>query len=138
MTLKLILFWLQNLLRKKDFMIGQSKKIEELELLKEEGIFSDLENLALTDGYVISILKNSVTEFQNIVKQNGSDGVFREVMSSTIEKIEGNETGLDTEGKEAICLYFEKMMDAVELESSGGILNTWLYGFDPLDFETIV
>jgi hypothetical protein len=119
-------------------MIEQSKKIKELELLKEEGIFLDHESLALTDGYIISILKNSVTEFQDVVKQNGNDDVFRAVISSTIEKIEGNETSLDTEDKEAICLYFEKMMDAVELESSGGILNTWLYGFNPGDYETIV
>lgn len=119
-------------------MIKQSKKIEGLELLKEEGIFLDLESPVLTDGYIISILKNSVTEFQNVVKQNGSDDVFREVISSTIEKIEGNETSLDTEDKEAVCLYFEKMMDAVELESSGGILNNWLYGFNPGDYETII
>nr|WP_315422506.1 DUF4844 domain-containing protein [uncultured Pedobacter sp.] len=115
-------------------MIEQSKKIEELELLKEEGIFLDLESPALTDGYIISILKNSANEFQKVVIQNGSDDMFREVISSTIEKIEGNEIRLDTEDKEAVCLYFEKMMDAVELESSGGILNTWLYGFNPEEY----
>jgi len=115
-------------------MIEQSKKIEELELLREEQIFSDLESYALTDGPIISILKNSVDEFQSVVKQNGNDDMFREVISSTIKKIEENKIELDTEDKEAVCLYFEKMMDAVELESSEGILNTWLYGFNPEDY----
>lgn len=37
---------------------------------------------------------------------------------------------LDTEERERVCDYFELMMDAVGLESSEGILNRWLYGFD--------
>ena len=37
----------------------------------------------------------------------------------------------DTEDKERVCQYFEELMDIVELESSEGILNTFLYGFDP-------
>ena len=35
---------------------------------------------------------------------------------------------LDTEDREYICGYFEKIMDAIEMESSGGVLNQWLYG----------
>ncbi|RQO79680.1 hypothetical protein DBR40_01595 [Pedobacter sp. KBW01] len=115
-------------------MIEQAKKIKELELLKEQRIFFEVESPALTDVHIISILKNGVDEFQYVIKQNGSDDMFREIISSTIKKIEEIENGLDTEDKEAVCLYFEKMMDAVELESSGGILNTWLYGFNPEDY----
>jgi len=59
--------------KKKDFTNVQSKKIDELELLKGEPIFSDLESFALNDGYIISILKNSVNEFQSVVSmQNQS------------------------------------------------------------------
>ena len=37
----------------------------------------------------------------------------------------------DTEDREAACSYLELVMDAVGLESSDGLLNGWLYGFDP-------
>lgn len=36
---------------------------------------------------------------------------------------------LDTEDREKLCGYFEDIMDAIHLESSGGEINEWLYGF---------
>lgn len=38
---------------------------------------------------------------------------------------------LDTEDRERICSYFEELMDIVELESSNGLLNNFMYGFNP-------
>ena len=38
---------------------------------------------------------------------------------------------LDTEDRERVCLYFEELMDIVGLESSGGRLNKFMYGFNP-------
>lgn len=43
----------------------------------------------------------------------------------------------DTEDREKACEYFENVMDAVGLESSDGLLNTWLYGFDPKDLAAV-
>lgn len=40
---------------------------------------------------------------------------------------------LDTEDRERVCLYFEELMNMVGLESSDGQLNTFLYGFDPMN-----
>ncbi|MEL6537674.1 MAG: DUF4844 domain-containing protein [Bacteroidota bacterium] len=40
---------------------------------------------------------------------------------------------LDTEDREQICSYFEELMDMVELESSAGHLNNFMYGFDPTE-----
>jgi hypothetical protein len=37
----------------------------------------------------------------------------------------------DTEDRERVCMNMEKIMDIVGLESSDGLLNNWLYGFDP-------
>lgn len=37
---------------------------------------------------------------------------------------------LDTENRERICSYYEELMDIVGLESSGGHLNNFMYGFD--------
>jgi len=38
---------------------------------------------------------------------------------------------LDTEDRERVCTYFEELMDIIELESSDGQLNKFMYGFDP-------
>lgn len=38
---------------------------------------------------------------------------------------------LDTEDRERICEYYEELMDIVGLQSSGGHLNIFVYGFDP-------
>ena len=37
----------------------------------------------------------------------------------------------DTEDREQAALYMERIMDCVGMESSDGLLNTWMYGFDP-------
>lgn len=38
---------------------------------------------------------------------------------------------LDTEDRERVCYYYEELMDLVDLQSSGGHLNDFMYGFDP-------
>lgn len=37
----------------------------------------------------------------------------------------------DTEDRERAAHYIEEIMECIGLESSDGLLNTWLYGFDP-------
>ena len=39
----------------------------------------------------------------------------------------------DTEEREQACRYCERVMDILHIESSDGLLNKWLYGFDPED-----
>ncbi len=41
-----------------------------------------------------------------------------------------SELELDTEDRERVCKYIEELMDIVDLESSGGHLNEFMYGFD--------
>ena len=36
----------------------------------------------------------------------------------------------DTEDRERICIVCECVMDAVGIDSSNGLLNEWLYGYD--------
>jgi len=43
----------------------------------------------------------------------------------------------DTEERERLCGYLEEIMDIVGIESSDGLLNGWLYGFDPSAIDTI-
>ncbi len=44
---------------------------------------------------------------------------------------EFDRTQLDTEDAEKVASNFEFTLDCLHIESSGGILNTWMYGFDP-------
>ena len=37
----------------------------------------------------------------------------------------------DSEEREQACAYCERVMDILKIESSDGLLNTWLYGLDP-------
>jgi hypothetical protein len=37
----------------------------------------------------------------------------------------------DTEERERFCSYLEQIMDITGIESSDGLLNSWMYGFDP-------
>lgn len=38
---------------------------------------------------------------------------------------------LDTEDRERVCTYVEELMDIIELGSSNGQLNKFMYGLDP-------
>ena len=40
-------------------------------------------------------------------------------------------TQTDTEERERFCSYLEQTMDITGIESSDGLLNSWMYGFDP-------
>jgi hypothetical protein len=40
-------------------------------------------------------------------------------------------TQTDTEERERFCSYLENIMDITGIESSDGLLNNWMYGFDP-------
>ena len=37
----------------------------------------------------------------------------------------------DSEERDRVALYLERVMDIVGIESSDGLLNQWRYGFDP-------
>ena len=52
------------------------------------------------------------------------------VLSEFLEMLKAFENA-DTEERERACTYCERVMDLLGIESSDGVLNTWLYGFDP-------
>ena len=55
----------------------------------------------------------------------------KELLNLLKEKIELFErNNLDTEDAENVASKFESILDCVGLESSGGVLNNWMYGFD--------
>jgi hypothetical protein len=48
-----------------------------------------------------------------------------------LKRFDGTPAMYDTEDRERICHYFEELMDIVGLPSSEGMLNGFMYGFDP-------
>ena len=56
---------------------------------------------------------------------------FQKVIKLGMLRFEPEYLQLDTEDRERICKYFEELMKIVGLESSDGLLNNFMYGFDP-------
>ena len=70
------------------------------------------------------------TQFEKInAKNNSSNEEYLEIIKNNLDEIYG--LSLDTDEKERVCLYFEELMDIIGMESSEGLLNHFMYGFDP-------
>ena len=64
-------------------------------------------------------------------KGNASNKDYQDIIKKSLDRFSGLYLQLDTEDRERICHYYEELMDIVGLESSGGHLNRFMYGFDP-------
>lgn len=109
------------------------EKIENLIKLKKEPKFVETAfypGLEKKENKTVlsDLLNESIDEFTKGTENNFNDTQYQELMKECLKKFDV--FNLDTEDREYICGYFEKIMDAIELKSSGGILNQWLYGFD--------
>ena len=62
---------------------------------------------------------------------NSTENEYQTVIKLGLERFSELYLQLDTEDRERICNYIEELMDIVGLESSGGHLNNFMYGFDP-------
>ncbi|WP_051235208.1 DUF4844 domain-containing protein [Lysobacter sp. HA18] len=63
-----------------------------------------------------------------------SDGEVLAVFQKSLVLVDRE--ALDTEDAERVATVFEELLEASGLESSGGALNQWMYGFDPLQFKS--
>jgi len=100
------------------------------------------ENLPFYTGVQDDSVKNllnrainiSIEGFITALKSNEStsDQFLRSIRDG-LNAIGDAKDLLDTEDMERVCEYYEEIMDIAGIESSEGILNNWLYGFDPND-----
>lgn len=67
------------------------------------------------------------------LKGNPTDKDYQDIIKIGLKRFDG--IYLDTEDRERVCGYFEELMNIVGLQSSGGILNNYMYGFDPNQFK---
>ncbi|WP_240919386.1 DUF4844 domain-containing protein [Nonlabens sp. SY33080] len=72
------------------------------------------------------------SEFKTLAESdNPTDEKYQEKIRIGLSRFSDVYMELDTEDRERVCTYIEELMDIVELESSNGLLNKFLYGFDP-------
>lgn len=108
------------------------EKIQHLEELKaapkfvQEDFYPGLADKQ-NEKVLSQLLDESIERFTQGVNSNFSDEQYRDLMKNDLDKF--SDYNLDTEDREYICGFYEKIMDAIELESSDGVLNNWLYSF---------
>ena len=74
----------------------------------------------------------SANDFKQLASQgNATDKEYQDGIKKGLNRFEKIYLQIDTEDRERICSYYEELMDIVKLESSGGHLNNFMYGFDP-------
>lgn len=85
-------------------------------------------------------LKPNLTEKINLAaddfkklaeKGNAKDKEYQNAIKIGLDRFSDLYLQLDTGDRERVCYYIEELMDIVGLESSGGHLNIFMYGFDP-------
>ena len=71
----------------------------------------------------------TITHFITAAERNAKKDEYLALLASEIKKFERSD--LDTDDAEQVGTNFEHIMDCIGLDSSEGILNNWMYGFDP-------
>jgi len=64
-------------------------------------------------------------------KRTATDKSYQQAIKKGLDRFSDVYAQVDSEDRERVCLYYEELMDIVGLESSGGHLNIFMYGFDP-------
>ncbi|MGV0977993.1 DUF4844 domain-containing protein [Empedobacter falsenii] len=97
---------------------------------KDEPLFyPGLEDKNIQSNLTKEINKLAKT-FESIQSsKNPSSDFYLKAIESSLKTIEKYD--LDTENRTRVANYIEELMDIIELESSNGLLNNYVYGFDP-------
>lgn len=74
----------------------------------------------------------AIEDFQKVSQLNNpTDKDYQNAIKKGLERFSEIYLDIDTENRERISSYFEELMDIVGLESSNGLLNDFMYDFDP-------
>jgi hypothetical protein len=124
---------------------GQNKKVESTSSVEKLLQFKTKEKFVKESGIYYSgvddpIMRSTLSEKINLAaddfmslaqKQDVSEKDYQDKIEIGLERFAHLYIQLDTEERERICQYFEELMDIVGVESSGGHLNNFMYGFNP-------
>ena len=76
-------------------------------------------------------INQAADDFIKLAQSGGAtDKDYQDKIEIGLQRFSDIYIKLDTEDRERVCHYFEQLMDIVGLESSGGHLNDFIYGFD--------
>ena len=76
-------------------------------------------------------INQSANDFKTVAEsKNPTDKKYLEKIEIGLSRFADIYMELDTEDRERVCAYFEELMNIVGLESSNGLLNNFMYGFD--------
>ena len=100
--------------------------------IKDDKVFySGISNLSLKPDLTEKI-NLAADDFKKLAeKGNVKEKEYQNAIKNGLDRFADLYLQLDTEDRERVCYYFEELMDIVGLESSGGHLNFFMYGFDP-------
>ncbi|KGO86317.1 hypothetical protein Q765_12130 [Flavobacterium rivuli WB 3.3-2 = DSM 21788] len=89
----------------------------------------------ISDPKLLPVLSEKINQaavdFKNISLNNPTEEKYQGKIREGLNRFSDIYLKLDTEDREKICSYFEELMDIAGVESSGGLLNDFMYGFDP-------
>ena len=106
------------------------------EFIAKKKFYAENNSPNISDEKLRPILTKKINEVAMDFKQiaeskNPTDKKYQETIRIGLLKFPEMELGYDSEDRERILLYFQEIMDIVELKSSNGQLNNFYYGFDP-------
>ena len=113
-------------------MIPSDNPVPELETLKAERKFDAWEFYpGAPDEAVRARCEARVNELLDALIRGWPQQTTTDLVLSKFREYLPNFDHEDTEERERACGYCEKIMAILGIESSQGVLNNWLYGFDP-------
>lgn len=71
----------------------------------------------------------AIAEVQNLLRAPTDNAAVLRVFRTALQRLDLS----DTEDRARAATYFEEIMECIGLESSEGLLNEFVYGFDPSD-----
>jgi hypothetical protein len=109
-----------------DVFIQKEKFVEDL-----ANFYPGIANPTMRPVYT-KLINKAAEDFREVfTSSNPTKESYLAKMKIGLARFHDTEIMADTEDKERLCHYFEELMDMVGLQSSEGILNEFLYGFDP-------
>lgn len=102
--------------------------------IQKEKFSATKEQLSVPDlnPIVEKNLNSLATVFEFIsTSSNPEEKYYLLAIKKTTDQLKPYELDLSIQDKTRIANYIEELMDLVQLESSNGILNQFVYGFDP-------
>jgi hypothetical protein len=109
--------------------------VQDLIKLREQSKFNEdisifypgLENTELK-GLLTGLVNKIIDNFISLINQCAAHKEYQSTIAESLSEFDALE--LDTEERERLCQYLEQIMEVIGIESSRGIINKWLYGFE--------